>query len=264
MRKVYDASNALEAHMLVDLLKQQGIAGRIDGEYLQGAVGEVPAAGLVRVMVDEDHYDEARRVVERWDADQPAPAAGAPAAPARARAGRSLFFAAGLLAGVACAAAWFHVPASTDGIDHNRDGTLDERWIYSPGGRLLRIELDRNLDGQVDHVTVMDERGAPKDAAADDDFDGRFESRFRFRDGNVDTSDVVQADGRVLRRSFHVSGVVVSTEYLDPASGRVRKVEHYRGGQVTHAEIDTDGDGALDRRVRYDAIGEVVASERMP
>lgn len=38
MKVVYQASNAVEAHMILHLLEQQGLAGRIDGEYLQEAL----------------------------------------------------------------------------------------------------------------------------------------------------------------------------------------------------------------------------------
>ena len=70
MKKVYEAAHGLEAHMIADLLRQQGITGRVEGEYLAGAVGELPATGLVRVVVDEEDYEPARRVIERWSALQ--------------------------------------------------------------------------------------------------------------------------------------------------------------------------------------------------
>jgi hypothetical protein len=98
MKKVYEASHGLEAHMIADLLRQQGITGRVEGEYLAGAIGELPAAGLVRVVVDEEDYEPARRVIEGWHAAQPEdePTRRAPAASARWP-----YVAAGLLLGVA-------------------------------------------------------------------------------------------------------------------------------------------------------------------
>ncbi|OYW32555.1 MAG: hypothetical protein B7Z51_03040, partial [Methyloversatilis sp. 12-65-5] len=35
---------------------------------LQGGMGELPAAGLVRLMVDDHHYSAGRAVIERWEA----------------------------------------------------------------------------------------------------------------------------------------------------------------------------------------------------
>ncbi|GMW06630.1 MAG: hypothetical protein AMXMBFR8_14270 [Nevskiales bacterium] len=49
MKRIYEAANAIEAHMIVHLLGQAGIEGRVEGEYLQGGVGELPAVGLVGV-----------------------------------------------------------------------------------------------------------------------------------------------------------------------------------------------------------------------
>ncbi len=72
MRTLYEASNSLEAHMILNLLEMQGLSGRIEGEFLQGGVGELPAAGLVRVMVAEEDYQPAKEIVSRWEAAQPA------------------------------------------------------------------------------------------------------------------------------------------------------------------------------------------------
>lgn len=74
MKTLYEASNSLEAHMLLNLLEMEGFSVRIDGEFLQGGMGELPAAGLVRVMVAEEHYEAAKEVVRRWDVAQPAQA----------------------------------------------------------------------------------------------------------------------------------------------------------------------------------------------
>jgi len=79
MRTLYQAGSAIEAHMLVDLLKQQGLSAEIHGEHLQGAIGELPAAGLVRLVVDEPDYAAAREVIERWETAQPAEVTKTPA-----------------------------------------------------------------------------------------------------------------------------------------------------------------------------------------
>ena len=57
--------------MIVDVLAQAGIAARIQGEYLQGGIGELQALGVVRVMVAEADYDSARQVVDEWDKAEP-------------------------------------------------------------------------------------------------------------------------------------------------------------------------------------------------
>jgi hypothetical protein len=72
MKSVYEASNGLDAHMILDLLQQQRIPGRIEGEYLQGGVGGLQAMGLVRVLVSEADYAEARKIISEWESVQPA------------------------------------------------------------------------------------------------------------------------------------------------------------------------------------------------
>lgn len=59
--------------MILNLLEQQRIFGRIEGEYLQGGIGELQAMGFVRVMVSEADYTEARKIISEWESIQPAP-----------------------------------------------------------------------------------------------------------------------------------------------------------------------------------------------
>lgn len=98
MKTLYHASSALEAHMLQDLLQQERISAFVHGEHLQGAIGELPAAGLVRLVVNDADYERARAVVARWEAHQPREASAPPAA---APASRLPAFLMGLAVGVA-------------------------------------------------------------------------------------------------------------------------------------------------------------------
>ena len=259
MKTVYQAANAVEAHMLCDLLKQEGIVAHIHGEALQGAIGELPAAGLVRLVVEEPDYAEARELIERWDAAQPAQE------PERARQPRSrafVVFMLGLLLGAGAVYAFVRSPVSTDGIDHNRDGVLDETWTYSARGTMLKTQIDRNLDGKVDYVAYFDARGQIESAESDDDFNGVFETRSHFRFGNVETVETdTDGDGYRDLRTLFSHGVVASTEFLNPATGLPLRVEHFRLGKMIDAEIDTDQDGVLDTRVVYTALGDVRATE---
>ena len=71
MKCVYEASSGLEGHMILNLLKQAHISGRIDGEYLQGGIGELQAMNFVRVLVPEQDYTEARKIIHEWESVQP-------------------------------------------------------------------------------------------------------------------------------------------------------------------------------------------------
>lgn len=78
MKTLYEASNALEAHMLRNFLQQEGIATFVQGEHLQSGVGILPAGSFVRLVVDEADYAQARTAVDRWEnasLSEPAPAA---------------------------------------------------------------------------------------------------------------------------------------------------------------------------------------------
>ncbi len=67
MVRVYEAANSTEAHIVCGLLESRGIQAQVEGEYLQGAMGELPAAGLVAVSVEEDVVEEALKVIEEYD-----------------------------------------------------------------------------------------------------------------------------------------------------------------------------------------------------
>lgn len=66
MTPVYDAANALDAQLVHDLLRDAGFAPHVFGAGLAGAVGELPADGLVQVWVDDVHADEARQRIHDW------------------------------------------------------------------------------------------------------------------------------------------------------------------------------------------------------
>ncbi len=68
MKTVFDASSNIEAHLVMHQLQQAGIHAEIVGEYLQGGIGELPAAGNVRVVVNPPDVKEARQVIADWEA----------------------------------------------------------------------------------------------------------------------------------------------------------------------------------------------------
>ncbi|GAB4561111.1 MAG: DUF2007 domain-containing protein [Rhizobacter sp.] len=262
MKTLYQAASAVEAHMLRDLLKREGIVAHIHGEHLQGAMGELPAAGLIRLVVDEPDFDRARVLVDQWDAEQPS---HTPVRPPPTRSRSLLVFLIGLTLGVVGTAAFFRSAVTVDGVDHNRDGLLDEKWVYAPSGNLLRSEADRNLDGKPDYLAYFDRRGLLDTAESDDDFNGVFETQIRFRFGSVE-SQVADTDGDGYRdlRSHFSNGVLSSTEYLNPSTGLPLRAEHFRLGKLLHADVDADKDGALDTRITYTPLGEVAERAAIP
>jgi Putative prokaryotic signal transducing protein len=261
MKTLYEAANAIEAHMILDLLKQEGVLAQIHGEHLLGAMGGLPAGGLVRLVVDEQDYVQGRTLIKRWEAEQPKERAQK----IEKTKPKTLYgFIAGLVLGVSCSYAYFRVPVSTDGVDHDRNGVLDEKWTFSASRIILKTEIDRNLDGKIDYIAHYDERGQIESAEADDNFDGVFETRQHFRRGNIVVSETdTDGDGYPDLRSYYENGVWTKTEYLNPLNSLPLRVEYFKLGKLTMAEMDTNRDGKLDTRYLYTPLGEVASTVAM-
>jgi hypothetical protein len=68
---IYRAANIADAHLMRQLLESEGIPAFIQGEYLQGAVGELPANTEILVRVADDNAEAARAIVDEWEAATP-------------------------------------------------------------------------------------------------------------------------------------------------------------------------------------------------
>ncbi len=66
MKTIFHALNSIEANIIKGLLTSEGITCEILGEYLQGAMGELPVNGLIRVVVDESDFDNASLIIDNW------------------------------------------------------------------------------------------------------------------------------------------------------------------------------------------------------
>jgi hypothetical protein len=65
MHSVYRAANLFDAHLVKDALEAGGIPAFIAGEYLTGAVGQLPAMDYIAVMVPESSLASASSVVRQ-------------------------------------------------------------------------------------------------------------------------------------------------------------------------------------------------------
>ena len=70
MKTAYDAHNLIDAQLVCDLLHSAGIPARVSGAGLLGAAGELPAIGVVQVLVPDDLVEKARAVVADWEAGE--------------------------------------------------------------------------------------------------------------------------------------------------------------------------------------------------
>jgi len=259
MRTVFEPSNALEGQMLHALLEQRGISSRVEGAQLQGAVGEIPVSGFVRLVVEDKDYQAARAVIEEWESTVvPDPIPIPPNRPATFFRGALV----GLALGIAGSYVLFRAPLSVEGIDHNEDGSLDERSYYSPSGTLLRTEIDRNFDSEADYIFRFDRRGRVASADADDNFDGIFETQWQYYQGNAEVGEVdTNGDSSIDLRFRSRRGVPVSTEYFASGSAQPVRIDYFQLSKITTTELDTDRDGRMDTRRKYSDLAEVIATE---
>ncbi|HTH67550.1 MAG TPA: DUF2007 domain-containing protein [Rhodanobacter sp.] len=68
MHTVYRAENLFDAHLVKDALEADGIPAFIAGEYLTGAVGQLPAMDYIAVMVPESSLAAANGIVGEVEA----------------------------------------------------------------------------------------------------------------------------------------------------------------------------------------------------
>jgi len=254
VKSVYEAATALDAHMILNLLEQEGITGRVDGEYLPGGVGELQAINLVRVMVSEADHSRARQIIRDWESIQvEQESATAARKPASGIAG----FIAGLVVGGGVMFWAYNTPVTEEGIDINGDGVLDEKWIYRDK-RMSRSEVDRNFDAKTDLVYHYDRRGLVTTAEHDDDFDGVYETSYSYVNGQAGSqaSDLNQ-DGVIdLRASFR-HGNLDEVLIIGEGRDRRKKRQKFHLGKLVSAEYDSDGDGSYDVKYAYDHFEEV-------
>lgn len=69
MKIVYRAENIVDANLVKAALAAEGVTAFVSGEYLIGAVGELPARDLVVVMVADLDVERAAPVAQAIDAD---------------------------------------------------------------------------------------------------------------------------------------------------------------------------------------------------
>jgi hypothetical protein len=67
MRIAYHAETLIDAHLVKDALEHAGIPAFIAGEFLTGAVGQLPARDFVAVMVPDAATEAAETIVRAVD-----------------------------------------------------------------------------------------------------------------------------------------------------------------------------------------------------
>lgn len=70
MKTVYTACNTIEAHLVKILLTGEGIETFVSGDYLQGAMGELPAVNSMEVKVNDRDFHMASTIIKHWEANR--------------------------------------------------------------------------------------------------------------------------------------------------------------------------------------------------
>jgi hypothetical protein len=67
MKRVYNAANHIQAHIVMHVLEQAGVHALVQGEFLQSGAGELPVGNLVGLAVDDEDVEIAREIIEDWE-----------------------------------------------------------------------------------------------------------------------------------------------------------------------------------------------------
>lgn len=73
MQRIYEPQDLLEAELLLGMLASEGVEAHLAGRHLLGAVGELPALGLLALVVENEDAEHARRLIAGYNAAAPLP-----------------------------------------------------------------------------------------------------------------------------------------------------------------------------------------------
>lgn len=73
MQRIYEPQDLLEGEMLLGMLASEGVDAHLAGRHLLGAIGELPALGLLGLLVEDRDAEHARRLIDAYNAAAPLP-----------------------------------------------------------------------------------------------------------------------------------------------------------------------------------------------
>ncbi len=114
--------------------------------------------------------------------------------------------------------------------DLDDDGRIDIKDFYENGRRHRQERLDQN--GNVRQMAIFDDADTPLRVAQDTDTDGRLDTEWQYRRGEIITAQR-DTDG----------------------DGKVDVWNAYENGRPVRVQLDQNGDGQPDAEVTYDADG---------
>lgn len=73
MQRIYEPQDLIEAELLLGMLASEGVEAHLAGGHLLGAIGELPPAGLLGLLVEDQQAERARGLIAAYNAAQPMP-----------------------------------------------------------------------------------------------------------------------------------------------------------------------------------------------
>ncbi|MCY1180822.1 Putative signal transducing protein [Pseudomonas linyingensis] len=74
MQRIHEPAGLGEGELLVAMLGSEGISAHLLGQHLLGALGELPASGLLAILVADEDVPRARALIAAYNAAEPLPA----------------------------------------------------------------------------------------------------------------------------------------------------------------------------------------------
>ena len=71
MQRIHEPADLMEAQMLISMLRSEGIDVYLQGEDLVGGMGELPALGLLGLMVEDEDAQHARELISSYQQATP-------------------------------------------------------------------------------------------------------------------------------------------------------------------------------------------------
>ena len=71
MQRIYEPQDLMEGELLLGMLASEGIDAYLTGQHLAGAVGELPACGLLGLMVEDAQAHSAQQLIAAYNAALP-------------------------------------------------------------------------------------------------------------------------------------------------------------------------------------------------
>ena len=113
------------------------------------------------------------------------------------------------------------------------------------------------MDRDYDYIYYYNNKGLIKYAESDDNFDGVFETKILYRNGNAAREDSDKDQNGI--KDFRVNykyGVIDNIEFIDESTGKIIKRQFYQIGKLISADYDSNGDGKFDIHYEYDKYEE--------